>query len=944
MDSEPLKLNIPLDDQKIPSIIDYETLSKRHNGRPSKIGTTELMDTLTKSQLSSLNNIERHSRQRIDKPNEGDTPISSINQIIKKNDRSDEEAWILYQYLKDYKFFNLFTSMTNEVYQKEYLIHIFKKLEYEECLTGQVLFEEGDASNGKMYIVLSGRLLVMTKRIDTIGLSNMEATQNVYKSFRTSKKLLIEDSVMFDAEDRVLRRSDSNKNVHDSIHDAPNSHRRSSRKSIVRVTPSPKRKTSTNSRKSHFEFDEEPNSAPLSLFGKQRKEEDHHGNRDISYYGYVRDIVEQGGYFGERALETNQKRSASIIAETNCQMFVLTKEEFLLIKKTFYNKVRDLFNFVIDNMPGLNHIQRPLISENYVYLFEERILNFKNHLFHEGESGDTFYLIYNGTCEVYRTISIEEQSTLPIAYSKVKTFFAKSNRIKEKIPLAIVNEGCLIGEEILQMEKPVYSYSVQVTSDSCKVLAMNKNRFRFKFSKDTIDHINSMYLEKKLHKDQTLVEQLGKRDLELEDTNIDTLFLKTKRNIVQNLAVEENPKINRGSVHYNSYKRITPHENYEPKSSTLKEHRSKKDITAINGDFSSKVRSSTYLKSNSQFNIIDNDHTALDFLEENRFFEPEGNKERRNLFKKGEGSPTNSGLPAIERNSTKKHSAFSPTSQSTLFKNRSVAKFESDLSPLNLHERRKKKPLEYKAGKSLYFTGSEINSPQFKDAIPLISHQINMERINTLPDPVTRDPENGPKEYFLPFPGNLKTEESSPTMQSDDSVENSYGSTPVRSIMKSFQSGNSPVPLWIQKGLMNPNNPSKQRIFARSPIIITKSPIFPSKDVHGKSGNMSPIEFNDKSGQFRPQIKEKKKKVVSRLNSMQKEKLKKFVENMQNGGKKKSNKSTQNESKGLLLPLISPPKSIKQINQKGTESWIKMNPAFLRNVSLEECFFSGFKY
>ena len=503
---------------------------------------------------SATSNALYRQNQSIELPSAIDV---NVMKIIQKEERTNEEAWALYQYLKEYMFFNLFINMTNEVYQKECLINVFKKFRYEKYPAGHVLFEEGDASNGRMYVVLSGSIHVMLKRKESL----LEAS-----SVRLRPSLLRKDSR------KISRNFDKpNENLRSSITISSKDAGASEFSKEVQKSPSrPLRKLSiiytnprlSNSAQSPKPFDgayegDEIASVRSLFIGQTRKELDPKKS-DIYKHSEVVTTIEVGGYFGERALESTQKRTASIVVDRGCELLVLTKDEFLLIKKTFNTKTRDLVDFVIRSVPGIESRHGTLLLEHFLYLFEEKTLNYKNHLIVEGASDDNCYLIYSGTCQVYRTISIEEVLALSASYTKLKPFFAKPKRVKEKIPLAIIKDGSLVGEEVFSMDdKPYYTYSVQVTSDVCKVFCINKAKFAKKFNGLVFRQIEEMYQGKKSRKDQILLEQMTKRGLDLADSSIDNLFLNCKRTPMQ-MHTTETVRLNTNPSYYNSYKRIVP--------------------------------------------------------------------------------------------------------------------------------------------------------------------------------------------------------------------------------------------------------------------------------------------------------------------------------------------------------------------------------------------------
>lgn len=77
-----------------------------------------------------------------------------IRNILSKRDRTDEEAATLYSVLKDFLFFKRFLS--NDDLEGDASIYLCKNLIYEYHPAGVPIFQQGDESNGKMYLVYSG--------------------------------------------------------------------------------------------------------------------------------------------------------------------------------------------------------------------------------------------------------------------------------------------------------------------------------------------------------------------------------------------------------------------------------------------------------------------------------------------------------------------------------------------------------------------------------------------------------------------------------------------------------------------------------------------------------------------------------------------------------------------------------------------------------------------
>jgi len=116
--------------------------------------------------------------------------------------------------------------------------------------------------------------------------------------------------------------------------------------------------------------------------------------------------LRQGDYFGERALLENKKRGATIVARTPVVAYLLKKEDFLGILKTYFDVLPKMKQF-LDRLEFLKTI--PLFSTfsqiQLLYMASKMsAVTFKEGevILKLGESGETFFVIEDGEVEVYR--------------------------------------------------------------------------------------------------------------------------------------------------------------------------------------------------------------------------------------------------------------------------------------------------------------------------------------------------------------------------------------------------------------------------------------------------------------------------------------------------------------------------------------------------------------
>jgi hypothetical protein len=94
--------------------------------------------------------------------------VMSYKEAILRNlnnpKRNENEAWQLYDYVRDFKFFVQYANQDNM--EPEAILHICKNIRYEKYKKDTVIFKEGDESNGKVYILFSGEVNVVVSKMD----------------------------------------------------------------------------------------------------------------------------------------------------------------------------------------------------------------------------------------------------------------------------------------------------------------------------------------------------------------------------------------------------------------------------------------------------------------------------------------------------------------------------------------------------------------------------------------------------------------------------------------------------------------------------------------------------------------------------------------------------------------------------------------------------------
>jgi cAMP-dependent protein kinase regulator len=157
---------------------------------------------------------------------------------------------------------------------------------------------------------------------------------------------------------------------------------------------------------------------------------------------WIRNLRE-GDFFGEFGFFTDQKRHASVKAETECEILQISRNELEKIVKThpcimevlqkfFKERVLDLFLALSPLFSSLTHMTREEVFKRFrLVKVPEKTLLFK-----KGDSPSSLYMIKNGEVEIFT-----------------------QNRQGRKVCLAALRSGNIFGEISLLFNKPRMAYA-----------------------------------------------------------------------------------------------------------------------------------------------------------------------------------------------------------------------------------------------------------------------------------------------------------------------------------------------------------------------------------------------------------------------------------------------------------------------------------------------------
>jgi len=529
------------------------------------------------------------------KRKESDSIIGSpdkIRRILQLETRTDYEAKLLYESIKDFLFFQTFNERNkSNHFETGAFVHLCKNMKYEKLPAGSVVFKEGDNSNGKMYIVYDGEVKVITKNQDVFVKQNIERDrkqkmQNIKLDTSTSyhksttfateisgenennghplsrstsrvsnPKYIPELTAVTEATEEARSLSPSNrqrsiffpmKSGFSAMSEEGKTPLRKRRSSIKPIDPT---KNTTEHKPSAFKMDRTgsnisdihsdlplmrnrstsdprrhgissqnsigsshfaPKNNRQSIFSSQNSgisdfsakysDEELTLDEKISLYGSIKDTIYKGGFFGELALFSNQKRTATIMTTTETELLIIEKNDFRFVSDNYDQKKKKIVEFMFKYFPDVENINTYSIVEGLLYLLEEKSYLCGDYLGREGQKGNRVYIIYDGECELTKNLMVESSTVT----GSLKGYLRATNGHNVELSLFKVEAGVFIGDEIFFSGEGVYNFSVKVTSANAVIFSIDKDKFLRRFPLGVLEELKKVYNQKKISHEKML--------------------------------------------------------------------------------------------------------------------------------------------------------------------------------------------------------------------------------------------------------------------------------------------------------------------------------------------------------------------------------------------------------------------------------------------------------
>ena len=374
-------------------------------------------------------------------------------------------------------------------------------MQYEFIKKGNFVMREGDASDDKFYIILSGKASVSFQKDKNVyaqqnieELKRLDNEQQEAKSTPKHKVLFTKKISQFasnalDEAEKRLNAPSPEKTLNKTKFFKPTAVGSILNRSLLGSMDSPKhetletvetsplKKASSPTSNSAFSFNTDARKSfqklsvltqKSEIFAKVLNEsgateatENSVEDFSLTEHGTLSKILEQGSSFGEKALTNpGAKRSASIYTVTDCEFIVIMKKDFLAVYNRFSRANNQKLGFLLATVPHLDKVNSQHILEDYMYSIHIADAVKGSKLTEQGKQGERVYFIANGQCILEREVEIPNPSPEKNLLSKQKT----------KVQVARIEPNTVFGEELLFGLKKdrKYRYTATVPSITIK--------------------------------------------------------------------------------------------------------------------------------------------------------------------------------------------------------------------------------------------------------------------------------------------------------------------------------------------------------------------------------------------------------------------------------------------------------------------------------------------
>jgi len=225
--------------------------------------------------------------------------------------------------------------------------------------------------------------------------------------------------------------------------------------------------------------------------------------------------------FGEKGIDDNQRRNATVICETDCQTAYMLKEDYtLVLREISMAKAAKKKSFVYEKI-FKKSIPQGIADRLYYDLFRLKINKERGeYVFHQNQLAEYLYIVAKGKVLLYIDKDLESK---PFKH----TLF-NPRVVKKRFALAEISQGQMFGEEHLLLKSKKYVFGALCLAD-CTILritfpTLNTHmdfepllKYVIRYTSNQMFKQRLSELWKQMHLKQSMIEDHNLHFLPLED-------------------------------------------------------------------------------------------------------------------------------------------------------------------------------------------------------------------------------------------------------------------------------------------------------------------------------------------------------------------------------------------------------------------------------------------
>lgn len=395
--------------------------------------------------------------------------LTDIERILRAEERDEDSARKLYEHIKHFAFFEAInTKFPGTHFDDNGFTQLCAKLKYEKVSANKTLFQEGDSTNGRVYFIYSGQVNLYKKNSEGGPVQTEQAHSQVL-SLRTIDSGSIR-KVTLDLGQQSSRPFIKGK--HQTV--------------VIR--------------------------SEKSLFDDKLEELEKYGQADAE--------LRTGQFFGEQALIDWEPRQFTAVTNETCELLVLTRRDFKFLRENYDEKRKKLGGFLEEYVPQMSNVNTWQLLDELLCVIQEKTFERGTFIINEGEISDTFFAVFDGTCELIKNVRIDESTNLKDTLVSIKQLLRVAPAYSEQLSICTVQKGTFLGDEVVFGPDRTYNFSVRVTSGFATVFMIEKTKFVQKFPLLVREEIAKLFHTKKKHYARAVRTSLSKKYANMEAASL----------------------------------------------------------------------------------------------------------------------------------------------------------------------------------------------------------------------------------------------------------------------------------------------------------------------------------------------------------------------------------------------------------------------------------------